>query len=207
MICISSENLRKKLANENNIFSNGEINDAAKFCAATAHAYSEKTMIEEVPIRSNAPLVLNCIVKMDSKVLDLPLNFSEAAEYGSSSTRRHETCSSGSTSSCSENTSNPGVDEDGSATRFYDAFSASASRSDSSSSLSSDRTDNSSDGNLGNSNDEIDCKAVQLSKTIEKQKRRPSLDFMKNPCMPPIQPTQSDVADDFVMAKLPRLIY
>jgi hypothetical protein len=204
MICISSENLRKKLATENNIFFNGGRNDAAKFCAATAHAYSEKKIIEEVPIQLNAPLLIKCSAKMDSKGLDLPLN-SEAAESGSSSTRRHEICSSGSTSSCSENTSNPGVDQDDCTTCLHDAFSA--SRSDSSSSLTSDRSNNSSDGNIGNTNDEIDCKVVQLSKTIEKQKKMPSLDSVENSRMPPIQLTQSDVADDFVMAKLPRLIY
>ena len=178
MTFLSSENLRKKLAADNTMPSNGfhsggrmGMGDAAKFCSAAAHAYSDKVQDDsavnkvKVEYHSASLAALTSsdsskslasesssssdkrkeIKQVDLEASDLLLNFFNAAGSSSSSSRKDgSTCGS----SGSGSTSNQGEqDGDDSVSTFSDAMDAdvSASTSGRSSSLSSDRSDNNSD--------------------------------------------------------------
>ena len=174
---LSSENLRKKLTATNAMPSNGfytggrmGMGDAAKFCSAAAHAYSDKNQSDNVAKRK-LESISSCIhgadedtttavsrpdsalveaafspEKVDLEASDLLLNFFNAA--GSSSTKGKKNDGSVSGSSGSGSTSNQGEqDGDDSVSNFSDVVDgdASVSVSGRSSSLSSDRSDNNSD--------------------------------------------------------------
>jgi hypothetical protein len=174
---LSSENLRKKLTATNTMPSNGfytggrmGMGDAAKFCSAAAHAYSDKSQTDNVAKRKIESISSSthridqgpsAVVarpdsdtveaafspeKVDLEASDLLLNFFNAA--GSSSTTGKKNDGSVSGSSGSGSTSNQGEqDGDDSVSNFSDVVDgdASVSVSGRSSSLSSDRSDNNSD--------------------------------------------------------------
>lgn len=195
---LSSENLRKKLAADNTMPSNGfhpggrmGMGDAAKFCSAAAHAYSEKIQCDDVAKRrlesgnstSSSPQPSKPAVKsgsgseesvsgpelkvkqVDLEASDLLLNFFNAA--GTSSTKKQKNDGSVSGSSGSGSTSNQGEqDGDDSMSNFSDAVDGdvSASVSGRSSSLSSDRSDNNSDIDYSSHDDlENEMKSVSYS--------------------------------------------
>ena len=176
MTLLSSENLRKKLAADNTVPSNGyntggRMGDAAKFCSAAAHAYSEQSQGGSVLNRTkienlSKPLVvLNSsssnisfvtessedkaseIKQVDLEASNLLLNFFKSAGSGSSSKAKEgngSTCGS----SGSGSTSNQGEpDGDDSVSTFSDINEAdrSVSVSGRSSSTASERSEGNSD--------------------------------------------------------------
>lgn len=174
MTLLSSENLRKKLAADNTVPSNGynaggRMGDAAKFCSAAAHAYSEQSqgtsVLSRVKIENmSKPLVvLNSsssnisfvseisedkvaeIKQVDLEASNLLLNFFKSAGSGSSSKAQEgSTCGS----SGSGSTSNQGeLDGDDSVSTFSDINEAdrSVSVSGRSSSTASERSEGNSD--------------------------------------------------------------
>lgn len=174
MTFLSSENLRRKLAADNTVPSNGfnaggrmGMGDAAKFCSAAAHAYSERSQESGVPVKTHvanvpmAAVAMNTssslesltsessvegrrdIKQLDLEASDLLLNFFNAAGTSSGSKGKEgSTCGS----SASGSTSNPGEqDADDSAFSDVNDADVSASLSGRSSSLSSDRSDGNSD--------------------------------------------------------------
>ena len=176
MTLLSSENLRKKLAADNTVPSNGyntggRMGDAAKFCSAAAHAYSEQSqggsVLNRIKIENlSKPLVvLNSsssnisfvtessedkaseIKQVDLEASNLLLNFFKSAGSGSSSKAKEgngSTCGS----SGSGSTSNQGEpDGDDSVSTFSDINEAdrSVSVSGRSSSTASERSEGNSD--------------------------------------------------------------
>ena len=174
---LSSENLRKKLTATNTMPSNGfytggqkGMGDAAKFCSAAAHAYSDKSQTDNVAKRKldsissstrgadqststavsrpDSALIeaAHSPEKVDLEASDLLLNFFNAAGSTSITGKRNDGSVSGSSGSGS--TSNQGEqDGDDSVSNFSDVVDGdvSVSVSGRSSSLSSDRSDNNSD--------------------------------------------------------------
>lgn len=196
MTFLSSENLRKKLAADNTMPSNGfhtggrmGMGDAAKFCSAAAHAYSEriqddgaqiKTKIETqskstVSFNSSSSVASFTSESSDEKkevtkqvdldASDLLLNFFNAAGAKTTSKGKDgSTCGS----SASGSTSNQGEqDGDDSVSVYSDVNDAdvSASLSGRSSSLSSERSDGNSDVDYS-SPDDNDCNPNIQSKTF-----------------------------------------
>lgn len=197
---LSSENLRKKLAADNTMPSNGfhsggrmGMGDAAKFCSAAAHAYSEEIQCDDLakrkvesgsstsstsqPTKQAAKSGSDSgsgesvsgpeleVKQVDLEASDLLLNFFNAA--GTTTTKKQKNDGSVSGSSGSGSTSNQGEqDGDDSMSNFSDAVDGdvSASVSGRSSSLSSDRSDNNSDIDYSSHDDiENESKSVSYS--------------------------------------------
>lgn len=186
MTFLSSENLRRKLAADNTVPSNGfnaggriGMGDAAKFCSAAAHAYSERVQESSLPVKTQvvnipkAAAAMNTssslesltsqssveertdIKQLDLEASDLLLNFFNAAGTGSGSKGKEgSTCGS----SASGSTSNQGeLDGDDSAFSDVNDVDVSVSLSGRSSSPSSERSDGNSDVDYS-SPEETECK-------------------------------------------------
>ena len=170
------------------------MGDAAKFCSAAAHAYSEKIEFDDVSKRKQEVVVSTAgsetrsltdesvtepekeARQVDLEASDLLLNFFNAAGSTTSKGKKKEGSVSGSSGSGS--TSNQGEqDGDDSVSNFSDAVDGdlSASVSGRSSSLSSDRSDSNSDIDYSSHDDvENECKSVTYSpKTAPRGGRNP----------------------------------